>query len=616
MAYGVWHVAYGCQMYFKNLPIKFDARGHASLRGDIQSSPFATRNGAVSLAGAETQRAVESLVARPGLCSFDIDPIVRISGALDFHGVVDFDHRKSLDARASASLFRGYELILEDREPSDAIHLSSRVCGLCGGANAIASALSLEMANGAPPPPLAIVARNLGASAEFLLDHPQHLFLNAGPDYSEVVVSVTTPSLWEKAKRTAAQNAGAHGFRNIAQIMTAMNPMAGDLYLEALQVTRAAREIATAIFGKYPHPSSVYPGGIGILPERETFNLVLGRIHLLLEYSKKIALIWDDLVEFFYDANPLYRKVGEAPANLISVGAWDDAETYDSSYRNCNEWGERRFSTPGAVVNGELRTTRLADLNLGIEEFVTHSFYKQWEGDRLRNDPHGSPLSPFHPWNKMTIPDPAERNWEEKYSWATAPRWDCEPMETGPLARLWVTALAGKLKNEFVYASKDGLEMELPKLEQPARRLGWRIPERPNALERNRARAYQIAYSSLMAFTFMLKAFEYLRKGEKKMSKLFRPPLEAVGVGFWEGVRGAMTHHVTIQGGRIADYQILSGATWVASPHDPFGGAGPCESAVINTPLLEEYASPDEFTGIDILRTIRSFDPCLHCAVH
>ena len=603
-------------MYFKNLPIKFDARGHASLRGDVKSSPFVTRNGAVANTVTENGSALEDHVTRPGIRKFDINPVVRISGAMDFHSVIDFDQRKSLDARASASLFRGYELILEDREPSDAVHISSRVCGLCGGANAIASALSLEMANGVAPPPLAIVARNLGASAEFLFDHPRHLFLNAGPDYSEVVVGGTTPALWEKAKRTSAPNANAHGFRNIAEIMTAMNPMAGDLYLEALHVTRAAREIATVIFGKYPHPSSVYPGGIGILPERDTFNLVLGRIHLLLEYSKKIALIWDDLVEFFYEANPLYRKVGEGPANLISVGLWDDAEAYDGSYQNCNEWGERRFSTPGAVVNGELRTTQLTELNLGIEEFVEHSFYKKWDGDGLKNDPRGAPLSPFHPWNKITIPDPAEQNWKEKYSWATAPRWDCEPMETGPLARQWVTALAGKLNNEFVYASKGVLEMELPKLERPARRLKWRIPDRPNALERNRARAYQIAYSSLMAFTFLLKAFEYLRKDEKRMSRLFRPPVEAIGVGFWEGVRGAMTHHITIKGGKIADYQILSGGAWVASPHDRFGVAGPCECAVINTPLLEENVSPEEFTGIDILRTIRSFDPCLHCAVH
>src|SRR5262249_60667896 len=159
--------------------------------------------------------------------------------------------------------------------------------------------------------------------------------------------------------------------------------------------------------------------------------------------------------------------------------------------------------------------------------------------------PQGSPLSPLHPWNKVTIPDPSELNWKGKYSWATAPRWDCEPMETGPLARQWVTALAGKLKNEFVYASKGGLEMELPKLERPAKRLSWRIPDRPNTLERNRARAYQIAYSSLMAFTCLLKAFEYLRKGEKKMSRLYRPSIEAVGGGFWEGVPGAIAYQMT-----------------------------------------------------------------------
>ncbi|MGH9768455.1 MAG: nickel-dependent hydrogenase large subunit [Blastocatellia bacterium] len=603
-------------MYFKNLPIEFDARGQASLRGDGQSFPFAMRAGAVGLAEPEMARAIVSQTERSRFRSFDLDPVSRVSGPLALHTVIDFDQRKSLDARTGAALFRGYELILKDREPSDAIHVSSRVCGLCGGSNAIASALSLEMAYGVAPPPLAVITRNLGASAEYLFDHPQHLFLHAGPDYSEVVVRKTTPSLWEKAKRTAAPNANAHHFRNIAQIMTAMNPMAGDLYLEALHVTRAGREIATAIFGKYPHPSSVYPGGIGILPERETFNRVLGRIHLLVEYSKKVALIWDDLAEFFYDANPLYRKLGEAPANLISVGTWDDPESYDGSYQNCNEWGERRLSTPGAVVNGELRTTRLTELNLGIEEFVAHSFYKQWEGDRLETDPHGSPLSPFHPWNKKTIPDPTGRNWKEKYSWGTSPRWDCEPMETGPLARQWVSAMAGKLKNEFVYAAGGGLEMELPKLELPAKRLRWRIPERPNALERNRARAYQIAYSSLMAFTFMLNAFKYLRKGEKKMSRPFHLPAEAVGVGFWEGVRGAMTHHVTIKKRRIADYQILSASTWVASPRDPFNVAGPCENAVINTPLLEEYTLPEEFTGIDILRAIRSFDPCMHCAVH
>ena len=33
------------------------------------------------------------------------------------------------------------------------------------------------------------------------------------------------------------------------------------------------------------------------------------------------------------------------------------------------------------------------------------------------------------------------------------------------------------------------------------------------------------------------------------------------------------------------------------------------------TPIFEENG-PESFKGIDILRTVRSFDPCLPCGVH
>jgi hydrogenase large subunit len=37
---------------------------------------------------------------------------------------------------------------------------------------------------------------------------------------------------------------------------------------------------------------------------------------------------------------------------------------------------------------------------------------------------------------------------------------------------------------------------------------------------------------------------------------------------------------------------------------------------VLNTPLLEETDDPKQFRGIDILRAIRSFDPCMPCTTH
>ena len=42
---------------------------------------------------------------------------------------------------------------------------------------------------------------------------------------------------------------------------------------------------------------------------------------------------------------------------------------------------------------------------------------------------------------------------------------------------------------------------------------------------------------------------------------------------------------------------------------------GPYEDAVQNTPIFEENG-PDKFKGIDIMRAVRSFDPCLPCGVH
>ena len=160
---------------------------------------------------------------------------------------------------------------------------------------------------------------------------------------------------------------------------------------------------------------------------------------------------------FFYDADPAYRQVGVRRANLISTGMWDDPGEYDATYRNVDAWGSRRLSPPGVVVDGVVRTTKLSQINLGIEEFVDHSFYEPWNGGHLQAEaPDGSPLSPYHPWNKRTIPRPERRSWKERYSWSTAPRWDREPMESGPLARLWMTARAGRIDTVGITAQEYG----------------------------------------------------------------------------------------------------------------------------------------------------------------
>jgi hydrogenase large subunit len=91
---------------------------------------------------------------------------------------------------------------------------------------------------------------------------------------------------------------------------------------------------------------------------------------------------------------------------------------------------------------------------------------------------------------------------------------------------------------------------------------------------------------------------------------------EQIGVGFWGAGRGWLTHHLVLQDGVVENYQILTPSTWNASPMDPWKRPGPYEEAVLNTPILESFAKPEDYKGIDILRTIRSFDPCMPCTTH
>ncbi|MHB8574507.1 MAG: nickel-dependent hydrogenase large subunit [Dehalococcoidia bacterium] len=602
-------------MCFKNLPVEFDEQGRAFLREGVDD-PYAYVTRSSDING----RGLEELLARNGhIKTVDFDPVTRVAGALAFHSVVDLRERKVLETNSMATLFRGYEVILKGRDPRDAIFISSRACGVCGGVHATCAALTLEMAFGIQPPPLGIVVRNLCLAAEFLYDHPLHLFLLAGPDYSASIVSVTNPSLWERAQHTQTRNGGVHGFNTVGDLMQALDPLSGSLYLEALQMTRRAREMYVLLAAKYPHPQTIVPGGMSTTVSITTFNEFFPRLAEYFDYAKKAALIWDDIVEFFFDADPKYREVGMRPKNLIDTGIWDDPDAYDASYANCEAWGDRRWATPGAIVDGELRTTSLQKINLGLEEFVEHSYYDQWEGKPFPNDPLGAPLSPNHPWNKETKPKPQGQNWKEKYTWDTAPRWDRVAMETGPYSRMWNTALAQKLpKNEWIEATGHSLKLRLPAATTPALELEWHVPDQWNAFERNRARAYAIAYTALVAFNNWMQALDLLKKGQTKISTHWELPRKGtqIGVGFWGAGRGYLTHHMVVENGKIANYQIVTPSTFMASPKDPWGGPGPYEEAVMNTPILEEFSSEESYKGIDILRTIRSFDPCMPCTTH
>ncbi len=276
------------------------------------------------------------------------------------------------------------------------------------------------------------------------------------------------------------------------------------------------------------------------------------------------------------------------------------------------------------MINGELVTTRLTDINTGWEEFVEHSYYDDWAGDRYKTDELGNPLSPYHSWNKRTLPKPTGKSWKEKYTWACTPRWDRTVVESGCYARLQMTAMAQKLPvNDFIEATGHSLRMHIPKGAAPEFGVEWLVPEVWNAIERNRSRAYHYVFSQLVGLANLLEAYKLLKAGETKVAAVAPEKLESMiptderrSVGWWGAGRGWLTHHLVMDGGKIVNYQICTPSTINASPRDPFDQPGPYEEAVMNTPIIEDTTDPSKFTSIDMLRTIRSFDPCMPCTTH
>jgi hydrogenase large subunit len=573
---------------------------------------------------------VETLPQNPSkkrnLVEMNWDPITRIVGSLGIFTKIDFENREVAECYSTSSIFRGYSIFMKGKDPRDAHFITSRICGICGDNHATCAVYAQNMAFGIKPPPIAEWIINLGEAAEYMFDHNIYQDNLVGVDFCENMVKETNPGVWDKAQHTACPNGDKHGYKTISEIMTALNPFTGEFYRETLQMSRLMREMFCLMEGRHVHPSTLYPGGVGTVPTIQLFTDYLVRLMKYVEFMKKVVPLHDDLFNFFYEALPGYEKVGQRRILLGCWGSYNDPDHCDYTYKNMGDWGRKMFVTPGVVVDGKLVTNDLIDINLNIRILLGSSFYDDWQGSEtfVAKDPLGNPVDKNHPWNQTTIPRPQKRDFNGNYTWVMSPRWfdkrtgDHLALDTGggPIARLWSTALSGLVDIGYVKATGHSVKINLPKTAmKPEVEFEWKIPQWSNAIERDRARTYFQAYAAATALYFVEKALAELHAGHTKTWTEFKVPEEAIGCGFHEAVRGVLSHHVVIREGKIANYHPYPPTPWNANPRDIYGTPGPYEDAVQNTPIFEENG-PDKFKGIDIMRAVRSFDPCLPCGVH
>lgn len=220
---------------------------------------------------------------------------------------------------------------------------------------------------------------------------------------------------------------------------------------------------------------------------------------------------------------------------------------------NGNLFFKRGVYTEG--VEGELDPGK-------ITEEVKYSWY---------NDDTGG----TKPTESVITPEP---NKAGAYSWLKAPRYDGKVHEVGPLARMWI--------------SKD------PKV----RSLGDKAF---SVMGRHAARALECQKLAHAMAEWVMQ----LEPGKPTCTP-HKVPNTADGMGLTEAARGALGHWIKIEAGRIAKYNAVVPTTWNGGPRDSKGQPGPIEQALVGTPVK------DPNNPIEIVRVVRSFDPCIACAVH
>lgn len=504
------------------------------------------------------------------MATITIDPITRIEGHLKVEAVVEGGEVK--EARSSGTLFRGFELILRGRDPRDASQLTQRICGVCPQSHATASVLCLDSAFGIADKITdnGRILRNLLLGANYIQSHVLHFYHLAALDY----VDVTKVAGYEgkdpamnSIKRFIAR--GELGpflprYEGDYRLPDDVDKAATAHYVQALDVRRKAHEVLALFGGKMPHNCATVAGGVTEQPTIDKMTAFLWRLNEIRDF---IDNVWLSDIVAVGEAYPDYLEIGSGCGNLLAYGV------FDLDGREADYLKRKRL-----LCSGTLST----DLKLGeveakkIAEYVKHSWYED-------------ATSAKYPGDGDTAPQPGK---DGAYSWIKAPRYDGKVYEVGPLARMAVNYVAGNpAVKELIDPLLSGFDVGPEALF--------------SVLGRHAARALECKYVADSMADWVLQ----LKPGEPVYTE-YTIPETASGMGLVCAPRGALGHWIQIEDHKIANYQCVVPTTWNASPKDDQGQPGPIEQALVGTKIK------DEQNPFEIVRIVRSFDPCLACAVH
>jgi hydrogenase large subunit len=499
-----------------------------------------------------------------------IDPVTRIEGHLKIEAVVENGEVK--DATSSGLLFRGIEVILRGRDPRDAQRYVQRICGVCPTSHSIAATHNLDSAFGIAGeiPDNGRIIRNLILGAAHIADHILHFYHLAALDYVDVAkvsgYEGNDPVLNSLKSFVQRGELGPFfpRYEGDYRLSDEANVELVGHYVKALEMRRKGQEMLSIFGGKMPHNMAVVPGGVTEVPTVDKITSFLWRLNELRDFINSVYIPDVLAVAGAYSD---YFDIGAGCGNLLSYGSYElDGKETDLTTRNRLY---KQGTTAQDLKTGKLDMTKIA-------EQVKHSWYEDSS-------------SGAHPSRGETLPEVGKK---EGYSWVKAPRYEGKVFEVGPLARIMVTYAGG---NGEVKAMVDSV---LSQFKASTKAMF-------SVLGRHAARALdtKIVADSMPDWLLQLKP------GEPAFVSCDIPD-EGNGMGLTEGARGALGHWIEIKEKKIANYQCVVPSTWNLSPKDDKEQPGPLEQALIGTKVK------DEENPFEVVRIVRSFDPCIACAVH
>lgn len=444
-------------------------------------------------------------------------PVTRVHEPLRVD--VDIRDGKVADAWVSGLLFRGFDLMMQGRDPRDAALFTQRICGICSSAHAVAAAMAQQQAFGVGPTPAGQLITNLIFAADMLQNHLRHFYILVMYDY------VRGPDIPPYVPRIKGD------FR----LPPAVNAKLLDRSRQGLEMAVRAHEMM-AIFGaKAPHQQTILPTGVTEAATAERLNAYRSILQEIREFAEGPHLEDVMTIGQYY---PEYFKLGVGYGNLFSYGMFPDANNRERAFK------------PGLIRQGG--DVEPFDSKY-ITEDIAYSWFRREEGN-LRVLPGQSSEKP------------------NAYSWIKAPRYRGLPLECGPLARGWI---GGSYRRGI------------------------------SVMDRILARAAETGQLCRLAEQWL----EEIVPGTPARTD-YAVPSTASGTGLTDAMRGGLGHWLEIEEGRVKSYRIITPTAWNFSARSAQGMRGPLEEALIGTPVAEDGDL------IEVGRVIRSFDPCLTCAIH